>query len=90
MALSKSVNILFYVCSHRGDIRQKQKAKTYNYYLYQFPHRTMNNRFDNISDNISIIKDNTDNRTTQHPRAARIFWANLFFSFRQLDLISER
>ena len=25
----KSVNILFYVCSHRGDIRQKQKAKTY-------------------------------------------------------------
>ena len=28
------INILFYVCSHRGDIRQKQKTKTYNYYLY--------------------------------------------------------
>ena len=28
----KSINILFYVCLHRGDIRQKQKAKTY--YLY--------------------------------------------------------
>ena len=33
---SISINILFYVCSHRGDIRQKQKqkTKTYNYYLY--------------------------------------------------------
>ena len=40
----QSINILFYVCSHRGDIRQKQKAKTYNYYLYSFSHRTMNNR----------------------------------------------
>ena len=29
-----SINILFSVCSHRGDdIRQKQKTKTYNYYL---------------------------------------------------------
>ena len=32
--LNQSINILFYVCSHRGDIRQKQKAKTYYYYLY--------------------------------------------------------
>ena len=31
---NQSINILFYVCSYRGDIRQKQKAKTYNYYLY--------------------------------------------------------
>ena len=29
---SESINILFHVCSHRGDIRQK--TKTYNYYLY--------------------------------------------------------
>ena len=57
MSINQSVNILFYVCSHRGDIRQKQKAKIYNYYLYQFPHRTMNNRFDNISNNIIIIQN---------------------------------
>ena len=29
-SINPSINILFYVCSHRGDIRQKQKAKTYN------------------------------------------------------------
>ena len=40
---------------HRGDIRQKQKAKTYNYYLYSFSHRAMKNRFDNISNNIIVI-----------------------------------
>ena len=31
VVLFQSVNILVYVCSHQGDIRQKQKAKTYNY-----------------------------------------------------------
>ena len=24
-SINQSINILFYVCSHRGDIRQKQK-----------------------------------------------------------------
>ena len=67
-------NILFFVCSHRGDIRREQKnnkkTTTYNYYLYQFPHRTMSmvNGFDNINDNLS--NDNFVRRTgTNHPSA---------------------
>ena len=37
LRMYQSINILFYVCSHRGDIRQKQtkqKTTTYKYYLY--------------------------------------------------------
>ena len=50
---NQSINILFYVCSHRGDIRQKQKQKT-KHIIIIYTHRTMNNRFNNISNNISI------------------------------------
>ena len=58
--MSESINqsiFDFMSVHHRGDIRQKQKAKTYNYYLYKFSHRAMKNRFDNISNNIINIQN---------------------------------
>ena len=40
------------------DAHKTKQKQTYNYYLYSFSHRTvMNNRFDNISDNISVIQN---------------------------------
>ena len=35
-SINQSINILFYICSHRvlGEIRQKRKTTTYDYDLY--------------------------------------------------------
>ena len=37
--------------------KKKRKKFQFNFYLYYFSHRTMNNRFDNVSENISIIQN---------------------------------
>ena len=57
VCVNQSINIVFSVCSHRGDIRQKQKTKTIVIIYNNFCHRTMDNRFGSISNNISIIQN---------------------------------
>ena len=60
----KSINVLFYVCSHQGDIRHTHahththtQTRTHAHSSYLRYYRTMNNQFSNWSYNISIIQN---------------------------------